>query len=126
MQWKPSANWQSTSRIGDKSCQHGEYDGRVGVSSSPEYRFPSKPVRPYVVGGIAWDKISHEPANYSLETKNTTTGLVIGAGLDAHFAVHIMPELRYTHWTSQHFNPAASFILNGNQNQVEVMVGITF
>ncbi len=91
-----------------------------------KYRFPSKLMRPYVVGGIAWDRISHEPVNYSLETTNTTTGPVTGAGLDAHFTVHIMPELRYTHWANQHFNPAASYVLKGNQNQVEVMLGITF
>jgi len=49
---------------------------------------------------------------------------VMGAGLDIHLVVHIMPELRYTRWTSQHFN--ISNVVNSNQNQAEFMVAVTF
>jgi hypothetical protein len=62
--------------------------------------------------------------NPSGKENSTTTGFVMGAGLDVHVIVHIMPELRYTRWTDQHFNVAN--ILHSNQNQAEFMVGITF
>jgi hypothetical protein len=101
-----------------------------------KYRFPEKVARPYVDAGVAWDRISGLTntvsssvasgtiVNPSGQTNSTTTGFVMGAGLDIHFIVHIMPELRYTRWTSQHFN--LSNVLNSNQNQAEFMVGITF
>jgi opacity protein-like surface antigen len=101
-----------------------------------KYRFKGEPARPYVVSGVAWNKISGLTntlsqsissgtiVNPSGKTNSTTTGFVMGAGLDVHFIVHIMPELRYTRWTDQHFNLAN--ILHSNQNQAEFMVGITF
>ncbi len=101
-----------------------------------KYRFPGKLARPYVDAGVAWDtisgltttvanSISHQTvANPSGETNSFTTGFVMGAGVDLHFILHIMPELRYTRWTSQHFN--ISDILHSNQNQAEFMVGLTF
>ena len=91
-----------------------------------KYRFPAKVVRPYVDGGIAFDRLTGltGAVTGSLE-KGTTMGAVLGAGLDVHvLIVHILPEVRYTRWTSQHFN--LSNILSSNQNQAEVMVGITF
>jgi Outer membrane protein beta-barrel domain len=101
-----------------------------------KYRFPGKLARPYLDAGVAWDKlaglsntITHSVSsgtivNPSGEANSSTTGFVIGGGLDLHFVVHILPELRYTRWTSQHFNLAS--ILNSSQNQAEFMVGITF
>jgi opacity protein-like surface antigen len=91
-----------------------------------KYRFPAKVVRPYVDAGVAWDKVSNLANTLSgNSTKSTTMGAVVGAGLDVHvLVVHILPELRYTRWTDQHFNIAN--VLHSNQNQAEFMVGITF
>ena len=101
-----------------------------------KYRFPGKLARPYIDAGVAWDKItglsstiknsvsSGTVANPSGQTNSSTTGFVMGAGLDVHLVIHILPELRYTRWTNQHFN--ISNVLNSNQNQAEFMVGITF
>jgi opacity protein-like surface antigen len=91
-----------------------------------KYRFPAKVVRPYVDAGVAWDKVSNLANTLSgNSTKSTTMGAVVGAGLDVHvLIVHILPELRYTRWTDQHFNIAN--VLHSNQNQAEFMVGITF
>ena len=48
-----------------------------------------------------------------------------GAGLDIKALIlHISPEIRYTRWTAQYFN--LSGVLDSNQNQAEVLVGITF
>jgi hypothetical protein len=53
---------------------------------------------------------------------------VIGAGLDVHVLLHIMPEIRYTRWGMDHFSgalaPAGS--VNSNRNQAEFLLGITF
>jgi hypothetical protein len=101
-----------------------------------KYRFKGEIVRPYVVGGVAWDKITGltstignsistgSVANPSGETNSNTTGAVFGAGLDVHAIVHILPEVRFTRWTSSHFN--INNVLSSNQNQAEFMVGITF
>jgi len=127
---------------GDAIYRHFDYQNIIGSTTSAatttgsagnwefplllKYRFPAKIVRPYVDAGIAWDTltgVSKSVANLS-PAKNTTTGFVMGVGLDMHFIIHILPELRYTRWTSQQFN--VSNVLNSNQNQAEFMVGITF
>jgi Outer membrane protein beta-barrel domain len=89
-----------------------------------KYRFPMKLVRPYVDAGAAWDTLAG--LTQSLQLKNNTVdGFVMGAGLDAHLLViHVMPEIRYTRWGSQHFSVPA--FLDSNQNQAEFLVGITF
>lgn len=91
-----------------------------------KYRFPAKVVRPYVDGGVAFDVLSGLSSAATGSTQKTTTkGAVLGVGLDVHVAIiHILPEFRYTRWTDQHFNVAN--VLGSNQNQAEVMVGITF
>ena len=91
-----------------------------------KYRFPAKVVRPYVDAGVAWDTLTGATNTLSgSPEKGVTTGAVVGAGVDIHVLIlHILPEIRYTRWTSQHFNVAN--VLSSNQNQAEVMVGITF
>jgi hypothetical protein len=97
-----------------------------------KYKLPSMIVRPYVEAGVAWDTLMGaangivDPlTNIRVATKGTTMGAVIGAGVDIHAVViHIKPELRFTRWTSQHFNVAN--VLSSNQNQAEFLVGITF
>jgi len=97
-----------------------------------KYRMPGKIVRPYVAAGVAWDTltgaahgITNPFTNLVQAPKNTAMGAVIGAGLDIHAVmIHVKPEVRLTRWTSQHFNVPS--VLTSNQNQAEVMVGITF
>jgi hypothetical protein len=91
-----------------------------------KYRFPTRIVRPYVAAGIAWDTLSGVTNAVGITTTNSTvTGAVFGSGIDIHaIVIHVSPEIRYTRWTSQHFN--ISNVLNSNQNQVEFLVGITF
>jgi hypothetical protein len=103
--------------------------GRSGAWEFPlmaKYRFPSRIVRPYVAAGIAWDTLSGVTNAVGITTTNSTvTGAVLGGGIDIHaIVIHVSPEIRYTRWTSQHFN--ISNVLNSNQNQAEFLVGITF
>ncbi|MDR3701325.1 MAG: outer membrane beta-barrel protein [Candidatus Sulfopaludibacter sp.] len=91
-----------------------------------KYRFPAKVIRPYIDAGVAFDRLSgFTSAVTGSPEKGTTMGAVVGAGIDIHILIlHVLPEVRYTRWTSQHFNIAN--VLSSNQNQAEVMVGITF
>ncbi len=99
-----------------------------------KYRVHGKAVRPYFDAGIAWDTLSGISQSVSQSVsngaptvvhKNSTAGFVLGAGVDFHFVVHIMPELRYTRWGStQVIDPTT--LLKSNQNQAEFLLGITF
>lgn len=91
-----------------------------------KYKFPTPVVRPYVEGGVAWDTLSGSASTIGIATQHTTVeGVVLGAGVDIHaLVIHIAPELRFTRWTSQHFN--IPNVLSSNQNQAEFLVGITF
>ena len=108
-----------------------------------KYRFPMVIARPYVSAGVAWDTLSGVTQTVTdtiVPTRSTTTrttsspaelqhnttmGFVMGAGIDIHALVlHISPEIRYTRWANPHFN--LNGIINSNQNQAEILVGITF
>jgi hypothetical protein len=91
-----------------------------------KYRFPGKMfVRPYVDAGVAFDRLQGLTDPLGALKNPGTTGGVAGAGLDLHVLIlHISPEIRYTRWTSQHFN--LPNVLASQQNQAEFMVGITF
>lgn len=100
-----------------------------------KYRFPMKIVRPYVDGGVAWDKLFGLTDNVKdsiasqspvVTIKNTTTGIVLGAGVDIHVVkIHIMPEIRYTRWGSAQFVDPTG-LLSSTKNQAEFLLGITF
>jgi hypothetical protein len=107
-----------------------------------KYKFPSKIVRPYIDGGVAWDTLqglsetitttiapSHTTttttSNPSELMNNTTMGLVFGGGLEVKaLLIKLSPEVRFTYWTNQHFN--ALNLLNSKQSQAEFLLGITF
>jgi opacity protein-like surface antigen len=99
-----------------------------------KYRFPAKIVRPYLDAGIAWDTLTG--VSQSLEQsvsngtptvvhKNSTAGFVLGGGVDLHFVIHIMPEIRYTRWGSTQIIDSTG-LLKSNQNQAEFILGLTF
>jgi hypothetical protein len=99
-----------------------------------KYRFAAKIVRPFVDAGFAWDTLSGISQSVSqsvskgtptVVNKNSTAGFVVGGGVDLHFVLHIMPEIRYTRWGStQIIDPTT--LLKSNQNQAEFLLGITF
>lgn len=116
--------------ITGSSLNSGEWEFPVLA----KYRFPGKLARPYVDAGVAFDKLmgvtqsvkqSVSSGTPSIVAKNSTTGFVVGAGLDLHFVIHISPEIRFTRWGSQQFIDPTG-LLKSNQSQAEVLVGITF
>jgi hypothetical protein len=123
-----------------------------------KYRFKAPLARPFIDGGVAWDTLSgvsqtieqtaiatgvvssstnSSPAELRHSTVN---GIVFGGGVDIHLPlIHVLPEIRYTHWTSPQFQSTGATIpagmgvttvgpgsLSSTQNQVEFLVGITF
>jgi opacity protein-like surface antigen len=107
-----------------------------------KYRFPGKIIRPFVDGGVAWDRLSgltqtvkSVVASVSNSTttsspaelaSNTTRGYVLGGGVDLKLLfIHISPEVRFTRWGAKHFIDPAG-LLNSKQNQAEFLLGLTF
>lgn len=109
-----------------------------------KYRFPTPLVKPFVDAGVSFDRLSGlkstivstvAPSRQTTTTttsnpqelkNSTTTGFVIGFGVDIHAIVlHISPEIRYTRWGSTHFALPNGSALS-NQNQAEFLVGFTF
>jgi opacity protein-like surface antigen len=87
-------------------------------------RFLPGPVKPYLEGGASFSHLSVHDVG-ELHDRNTW-GLVIGGGLDLKLGgVHITPEIRYTGWTSRHFDSPGT-LLQSNRNQAAVMLGIGF
>ena len=107
-----------------------------------KYKLPREVMRLFIDGGVAWDHlqglsgtatafpvfgppITTQISNPPELQNRTSTGVVIGGGVDIHaLFVRISPEVRYTRWTSQHF--ALADLLNSNQNQAEFLLGIRF
>jgi len=99
-----------------------------------KYRFPGKVARPFIDAGVSFDRLMGLTQSVSatasagspkIVNKNSTTGFVVGAGLDLHFVIHITPEIRFTRWGSQQFVDPTG-LLHSNQNQAELIVGLTF
>jgi opacity protein-like surface antigen len=116
--------------ITSSSVNSGDWEFPVLV----KYRFPMKIVRPYVDGGVAWDKLfgltqsvqqSIALQSVTVVNQNTTAGIVVGGGVDIHVKIHIMPEVRYTRWGSAQFSDPTG-LLKSTQNQAEFLLGITF
>ncbi len=99
-----------------------------------KYRFPMPVAHPFIDAGVAWDKLGGVSQSVrtllglqtSTASGNTTTGFVMGAGLEISAPViHIVPEIRYTHWGSSKFVDPLNLV-RGSQNQAEFLLGITF
>jgi hypothetical protein len=108
-----------------------------------KYRFGTKVVHPFVDAGYAFDTLqgltetitNHAISGNLTSTRSTsdpselqhktTRGIVFGGGLNIRLlVVHIIPEIRYTHWNQEHFT--VSGLIHSNTNQGEFLLGITF
>jgi opacity protein-like surface antigen len=56
-----------------------------------------------------------------------TVGFALGAGLQFKLAfLHISPEIRYTHWGENHISAAFQNVIRTNDNEGQILVGLTF
>jgi len=86
-----------------------------------KYKFPFPVVKPFVELGPSFRAAGNlngtSPSNY---------GVTLGAGVEAHLLrLKIAPQLRYTRWASDNTSPSLILPLT-NQNQVELLVGLSF
>lgn len=91
-----------------------------------KYRFSDVPVlHPFVDAGPIFNHVSEIPQ----ATRNgSVPGVVFGAGIDLHLLfLHVKPEFRYIHWTdvNHDFAPLDSNLAS-NQNQAQILLGVTF
>jgi opacity protein-like surface antigen len=87
-------------------------------------RFLPGPVKPYVEAGGAFSHLSVN--DVAALNDRDTWGLVLGGGVDLKVGpVHFTPEVRYTRWTSRHFDSPGT-LLQSNLNVAAVMLGIGF
>ena len=97
-----------------------------------KYRLPGPFVRPYLDAGVAFDRWSGFKQLQVLavttrsDVSGTNTGFVAGAGIELHTPlIRLSPEIRYTRWGASSITDVSG-ALRSNQNQVEVLVGLTF
>lgn len=58
---------------------------------------------------------------------STTAGAAIGGGLQFKIGfLHISPEIRYTHWGANHISTAFQNVIKTNDNEGQILVGLTF
>jgi hypothetical protein len=107
-------------RVGSGPPTEGNSVSKGGIWDFPliaKYRFGGTLARPYVGGG--W---TYRSLNDLLEF-SSSNGLVLVGGVRLNaLVVKISPEMRYTRWASEGTQPG----FRANQDQVEVLVGITF
>ena len=97
-----------------------------------KYRTPGLFVRPYLDAGVAFDRwsgfkqITNVLGVSKSDVSGTNTGFVAGAGIELKVPlIRISPEIRFTRWGASSISDLGG-ALRSSQNQVEVLVGLTF
>jgi len=91
------------------------------------YRFGEENVRPFVAGGVTFNKITTDAVRDPVEfVKSSSTGVVLGAGVELKAILRFTPELRYTRRGAESFRDAVGGLLRSNKDQIEFLVGLTF
>lgn len=104
-----------------------------------KYKFSEGLVRPYLVGGGAFRRltglsqvtqfVTGPPSGYDFEEADkNTTGFVVGGGvqLSALGIIKFSPEIRFTRYGVNSFSQGLAGLRQINRNQAEVLLGITF
>lgn len=109
-----------------RAINRGPYGSNWEFPILVRYRLPlRKRFSPFVVGGASFDR-NNVLQYYSIGPPQTTTGPVIGAGLETRlWRTRISPEVRYTHWTGDFGNFAFGANLI-NRNQIDFLFGVVF
>jgi Outer membrane protein beta-barrel domain len=94
-----------------------------------KYRSAIPLIKPYVVGGLAFDHLANLSGIGSELQHSSNTGIVLGVGFEIKALVmRISPEIRYTRWTLtgiQAAGPSNGAFMT-NKNQADFLVGFTF
>jgi len=92
-----------------------------------KYRFHAPIVRPYIEAGPSFRALGNLGIDLSsVGERLSDKGFTAGAGVEFKIPfIRIAPELRYTHWGAD-YNVPASGAIPSNQNQAELLVGVSF
>jgi hypothetical protein len=100
-----------------------------------KWRFSQKAVQPFVEGGFSFNRVKGKTDSFAFNsstntaTSSSTTfrldyspfGMVAGGGIEfSEWRFRILPELRYTHWTS-----SSQTGVHTSPDQFDILVGVT-
>jgi len=105
-----------------------------------KYRTPFPLVKPYVVGGLNFNRLSGVKQTlrclggtctnpFRDVSHRNNVGVTVGAGVQVNaLLIKLSPEVRFTRWGVSNFDVTGGFgsALKSNQNQADFIVGITF
>jgi hypothetical protein len=96
----------------------------------------SGPIAPFIGAGVSVRHLSDfgdigpfltNSANNNSIVDGPAVGFVMGGGLQFHAGpLHLSPEIRYTHWGSNQISSAFNNVIRTNDNEGQILVGITF
>lgn len=117
--------------------------GSVSVSAN-SWEFPvllrftagNGPIAPFVGAGVSVRHLSDfgdigpfltNSASSNSVVSGPSVGFALGGGLQFHAGpLHISPEIRYTHWGSNQISNAFRNVIHTNDNEGQILVGVTF
>ena len=118
--------------------------GSVSASAS-SWEFPvmlrftagREGISPFVNAGVSVRHISdfgnigpfltNSSSNNTNVIGQAAVGFALGGGLQFHAGfLHISPEIRYTHWGSNNIASAFQNVIHTNDNEGQILVGVTF
>lgn len=86
-----------------------------------KYRFGPPLVKPYVEAGPVFRATGSSVSSLS------KAGFALGGGIEIGFhRLHVSPELRYEHWDAGNEASAPLGYVKSNQNQAELLIGLSF
>lgn len=96
-----------------------------------KYTFGHGPIAPVVGGGLSVQHVNSfgSVPSYLLSgsTSPTSVGFVASGGLQFSVGpVHVIPEIRYTHWASNSWTQSLVSSVLGSRDQAQFLVGFTF
>ena len=99
----------------------------VEIPILAKYRFHGGLLRPFAAAGPAFNYVT-DPGLFQARPHAGSSGVAVGGGIELKaLLVRISPELRYTHWSNRNIDLAPlNSGLSSKQNQIELLVGITF
>jgi opacity protein-like surface antigen len=91
-----------------------------------KYRFHAPVGKPYVEAGPTFRALGNlGPIVSAASEKLSEKGFTLGAGIEFKVPfLRISPEIRYSHWGAD--NTSLGNVVTSNQNQAELLVGVSF
>jgi hypothetical protein len=118
----------------DALYQKLEFEAEGVQRSGTQWEFPVMlrknfgpgPAKPFLAGGLSFNRISglaiREPTEF---IKTSTAGVVFGAGVEVKVPlIRVTPEIRYTHRLEDQFR--IGNLIKFSNHQLTALVGITF